>query len=284
MKVTSTKTHSANRLKFLIYGAPGVGKTTLAATLNEPVLVISAEAGLLSLAGHDIDVVDITVDDDGNRIKKEHRLNRLLKVLAWLEEPATREKYKWIFIDSLTEISENLIENLRLVYPDMKDGLKLWGDYAKKARSMVKAFRDIPHYNVVFTALEKEDKDENNRRYVKVDMSGKIGQQLPAFFDEVFWFHVEQISKTETRRLLLTSPRENVIAKDRSGKLELLEPPNLQAIVDKIWGKNAQSSGRRNLQTESATQTGKRRLPDPTEKPRTVSHNKETSRSSSGTR
>ena len=137
-------------------------------------------------------------------------------------------------MDSLTEISQNMLEALQEIYPDTKDNWTLWGDYGKKARALIKNFRDLPYYNVVMTALDKEEKDENQRRYIKVDMQGKIGTQLPAFFDEVFYMGIKQKEDGTTSRYLLTQPYENIIAKDRSGKLNQYEPPNLQAIVDKI--------------------------------------------------
>ena len=232
MKVTSTKNYSDDRLKILVYSPPGVGKTTLAKTIKEKVLIVSAEAGLLSLKGIDIDVFDLTVDENGKVVPKEQRVPRLFTLYNWLMTDEARKKYKWIFIDSLTEISQNLVEQLLLVYPDPKDGLKMWGDYAIKSRALVKTFRDLPGYHVVFTALEIEDKDENNRRYIRPDMQGKTGKQLAAFFDEVFHYEID----ADGKRMLLTQPRENVVAKDRSGALCIHELPDLWKIVEKIRG------------------------------------------------
>jgi len=231
MKVTNTKQVELQKLRFLVYGSPGVGKTTLASTIDAPTLLISAESGLLSLSGKDIDVIDISTDDNGDMIPKERRMERLGKVFQFLLEEKTRQKYDWVFIDSMTEISQNLVDQLSEVYPEKKESINMWGDYSKKARALVKSFRDIPYYNIVFTALDKTEKDENNRRFLQVDMAGKIGQQLPAFFDEVFYMG---INKDNGDRYLLTQPRENIVAKDRSGKLNMIESPNLKAIVAKI--------------------------------------------------
>lgn len=250
MKTTSTKDVSTDRLKFLIYGQPGVGKTRLAATITEPVLLISAEAGLLSLSGFDIPVIDISTDDNGEVIAKELRMAKLLKIFNWLNtDPEPRKKYKWIFVDSLTEVSQNLVENLNKVYPSKDDGYNLWGDYAKQSSAMIKGFRDIPYYNIVFTALETEDKDDNNRRFIRVDMQGKIGKRLPGFFDEVFYFHMD----TDGKRHLLTATKDNVVAKDRSGTLDTLEPPCLRTIAEKIR-KGRKNGGRNAGSNEKSTQ------------------------------
>jgi len=234
MKIQNTSTMSTQRLKMIIYGQPGVGKTSLASTLKEPTLIVSSEAGLLSLAGHSIDVIDISVDDDGKEVPRPERVSRLGEVYKFVCEEAQRKKYKWLFLDSLTEISQNLVESLQEVYPDKKDGLNLWGDYNKKMMSLIKTFRDLPYYNVVMTALEKIEKDENARRYMTIDVNGKINNRLPGLFDEVFWMHMIELEDKTSKRQLLTGTHENIAAKDRSGKLAEIEPPNLQSIVDKI--------------------------------------------------
>jgi len=232
MLVQSTKDVSTQRLKFLIYGQAGVGKTSLAATLTEKTLIISSEAGLLSLAGHDIDVIDLSVDAKGNEVPRHERAARLGEIYQFICSDAAKEKYKWIFIDSLTEIGQNVVEALQKVYPDKKDGLNLWGEYSKQMRSIVKTFRDLPFYNVVFTALQKVETDENNRRFLAIDVQGKISNQLPGYFDEVLWMHVED-DENKTRRIM-TEALDTIPAKDRSGRLDRYELPNLQMIANKI--------------------------------------------------
>jgi phage nucleotide-binding protein len=217
----------------LVYGQAGVGKTSLAKTLKEKTLIISAEAGTLSVADADIDMIDISIDDNGSLIPPSKRIERLKQVFIWICEPEQRKKYKWIFIDSLTEVSQNMIEKLQKEYPDKSDTLKLWGDYSNLSRALVKNFRDLSFYNVVFTALEAESKDNDGIRFLHPQMQGKIGrEQLAGFFDEVFYFHIDK----EGKRKLLTEATERVQAKDRSGKLDRFEGPDLQKIANKING------------------------------------------------
>ncbi len=241
MKVTSTKNYGVDTLKFLIIGEPGSGKTTLAGTIKESTIIISAEAGLLCLRDKSTDVIDISLDDEGKAVPKDKRIARLGEAYAYLNSDAARAKYKWVFIDSLTEISQNIVEQLQVEFPDRKDSLVLYGENAKRMRSLVKSFRDLPGYGVVFTALSSVEKDENNQRYTGVNIIGKMADMLPAFFDEVFYLHSEKDEESgKTKRILVTEKSDKLMAKDRSGVLDKFEPADLGHIINKIKGaKNA---------------------------------------------
>ena len=60
IKLTTTKQAAVeNGVKMTVYGVAGSGKTSLAATFDVPTVILSAEAGLLSLRGVDIPVIEI---------------------------------------------------------------------------------------------------------------------------------------------------------------------------------------------------------------------------------
>ena len=62
IKITNTK-DQANNAKVLVYGPAGIGKTVLCATLPNNI-IISAEAGLMSIADRNIDVIEINTIKD----------------------------------------------------------------------------------------------------------------------------------------------------------------------------------------------------------------------------
>ena len=233
MKIVNTKNIGHDAIKMLIFGSSGAGKTTLANTVKEPLLIISAESGLLSLADSEIDVIDISTDDIGNIMPKERRVDRLAQCYSYLLTEEARKKYKWIFLDSLTEISQCLYDKLKQEYPDRSDTLKLYGDMAERMRSIIKSFRDLPGYNVVVTALDSIDKDESGRRFITVDLIVKISNQVTQFFDEVFYLAVVEDNGVITRSLI-TGKTEKLNCKDRSGKLAFKEPADLNVVVNKI--------------------------------------------------
>jgi hypothetical protein len=99
----------------------------------------------------------------------------------------------------------------------------------------VKGFRDLNDYSVVFTCLESIEKDQNNRRYPAPDVIGKgLKEKLPSLFDEVLYMTFHPDEEGTEHRVFYTQPINDYPAKDRSGKLNTIERPNLLYIKRKI--------------------------------------------------
>lgn len=237
MKISNTKLASNNFIKALIYGASGNGKTTLAKTIADyrPV-ILNAEGGLMSLAGSDIDVIDVATDDSGKLVPITDRAARVKAAYVYLNSDEARAKYNTVFIDSLTEIGQIVHAMVAKEFPERKDALVLWGEYNSKMRDLIKAFRDLPGYHVVFTCLSKVEKDDSGKRYAAFDLQGGIAEKLPGFFDIVSYLRVNQ----EGERELICQPQDAITAKDRSSKLNKIEPANLGSLFDKILNGGSQ--------------------------------------------
>jgi len=222
----------------LVYGESGAGKTSLTKTLDGKVLIINAENGSLSLKGLDSDVYDLTKGEIGGQVIELDRTQRFHKLESFLLEIGSyRDKYDWLVFDSLTEIAQNLIEGLKSEYG--ADGFKVWGTYSEKLIGMMKTLRDVFHFNVLFLALDTVAQDENGQRFIDINIQGKkAAEAIPAQFD--FVFHLKKFTDDEgqDKRVLVTSSYKNIKAKDRSGKLNQFEEPNISKIIKKIKGEN----------------------------------------------
>lgn len=230
IKIQNTNDAVNPCVKALIYGESGTGKTSLAGTLPGKTLVISAEAGLLSLRGKNIDYVNLNTDDEGKTLlTPQEKIDRLVAVYKYL---VATKVYDNVFLDSITEIAEMQVAVVQAEFPDRKDSFPMWGEYGKRMRAIVKRFRDLEGYNVYMTCLAELDKDENMRRFWSCDVPGKIGKQLPQFFDEVLMTFVQDGEyKLQTKKL------ETNMCKDRSGKLDAVEPADLGVLMLKIFDK-----------------------------------------------
>ena len=160
-------------------------------------------------------------------------LDHLREIYAWLT--VERRPYAWIYVDSLTEITQRLLAYLKQLYPDRKDRFPMWEEYADTIRALIKAFRDQSLYSVVFTALVNVDSAKDGRRFYGVAMEHKtLRHSLPAMIDEVFAMRILTDEAGAPGRYLVTQPYEDWLGKDRSGALGLFEPPDLAAVAAKI--------------------------------------------------
>lgn len=234
MKINNTKDIQYKPSYVCVYGCSGIGKTSLAKTLPASrTLIVDAESGLASLASSDaklgIDNVSLSKDDTGQALKEEDRYKRFKEFMELVQQPEMKKKYDYIFIDSLTEIGQNIQKHMGTLY----EGYKLWGEYTSAMMSMVKFFRDLDHYTIIFVALEGRIEDESGNSSAYPDIGGKKAKEylLPAF-DECF----RMIPGDEGARWLVTKSTQKTQAKDRSGKLAELEAPHLGNILAKIRG------------------------------------------------
>lgn len=219
IEVKSTKTVTTNGIKALVYGMSGAGKTTLAGTLDRP-LVLSAESGLLALAGKDIDFIEIGSIDD----------------LRSAYDFVMKSDYKHVVLDSISEIAEVVLSEAKKA---SKDPRQAYGAMADQVTDLIRAFRDIPGRDVIFIAKAEKATDEAGRMLYSPSMPGqKVGQNMAYFFDLVLALRVEKNEENEIVRALLCNTDGLWSAKDRSGKLDLWERPNLKSIFAKIKGES----------------------------------------------
>lgn len=229
MQIKKTSSIAANRIKLVVYGAPGIGKTKLATGLPGEPFIISAERGLLSISDKDYDAVEIDKWSD---------TQDLIKLLGTDE---AKKKYRWLFIDSITELAQKLVEYLQQKYPLEKDILRLWREYDQRFTAFLKYLRDFEPYNVVFTCLEAVNIDKMNQRYYSPDVPGrKMPRRIPALFDEIFWYTKQEVNGNMTR-VLVTDAQQDAYAKDRSGQLQAIEiinrPEDFGPIISKMLRK-----------------------------------------------
>lgn len=216
----TTNQVTSHGVKILTYGLSGAGKTGAISTLPAPV-VASAESGLMPLRKMNIRFAEIKT------------LLDIIEFYMWCKSSHEATQYASIAIDSLSEIAEVVLANeLKLV----KDPRQAYGEIITKMTSLVRDFRDLPGKNVYMSAKAEFTKDDQGRMFWLPMMPGnKLGQQLPYFFDEVFYMHTQEW-EGKKYHLVQTHQSGQIVAKDRSGALQPVELADLGMLINKILG------------------------------------------------
>jgi phage nucleotide-binding protein len=221
-------------INLLVYAESGWGKTTLAGSSDavpemRKVAVLDFEGGDLSLS-HSYPNVDIIPVKDWVDVQS-----------VYDELHAGGHGYQTIVIDSLTEIQKlcmywvmkRVIDespNREEFVPSMRE----WGINLEMMRKFVRGMRDLP-YNVIFTALVADDRNQRTGITTKKpSLSGKLKNEVAAFLDVVAYGYMKEVTdqgETKQMRLLLTQSTDEVIAKDRTGKLpQVVVEPDMKQL------------------------------------------------------
>lgn len=184
-----------HKIKALVYGASGCGKTVLGSTAPKPIFA-SAEGGLLSIKDKNPQFVEI---------KSYKDLQELLNFLQ-----TQKHDFETVIIDSITEVNDIIkmdIEKRTGKAMQLQD----WGELAKKIKALFRGFRDLP-LHVIFIAQEMSEMDEGVVTKIIPSLNGKAATEIAYFMDIVGYL---MIDKTGERKLL-TNPNSKLLTKDRS--------------------------------------------------------------------
>lgn len=217
---TTNKEGASHGVKMMVYGRAGMGKTTLCGTAPSPV-IISAESGLLSLVSKQIPVLKVT------------SLQDVWDAFTWCQTKAKATGILTICLDSISEIAEKCLVTAKKKKSDPRQA---FGDMATDMIDLVKAFRDLEGFHVLVTVKETTTTDPitNVSRAEPAAPGRQFGPALPYLFDEVFHAATGQDNTGKAYHYLRTRAAFNADAKDRSGKLDEIEYPDITNIINKI--------------------------------------------------
>ncbi|MEX2454722.1 MAG: ATP-binding protein [Rhodospirillaceae bacterium] len=246
-------------VKGTIFGKSGIGKTSLLWTLDPATtLFIDLEAGDLAIEGWSGDSVrprtwaecrDFAVFIGGpNPALRDDQVYSEAHYAAVCErfgDPTALDRYDTVFIDSITVAGRLCFQWCKgqpEAFSDKTGKPDVRGAYGLHGREMIAWLTHLQHTrakNVWFVGILDEKLDDFNRRIYQPQIDGsKTGLELPGIVDEVLTMaEIKDDSGTPYRVFVCQTINQwNFPAKDRSGRLDLIEEPHLGRLMAKIRG------------------------------------------------
>lgn len=196
-------------LKALVYGQPGIGKSTVASSMPDSVL--------------------IDCDNGVHRISPEHRIPFLPvksydEVLELLASPEI-QPFKTIIFDTAGKLLDFIAQYIIKREPKMgrKDGALTLQGYGVRKYEFINLLKRITimQKHVIFVAHEIEERDSDSR-YIRPEIGGSSGADLIKELDIVGY--MEAIGR---KRTISFSPSDKYYAKNAAHLDDVIEVPEL---------------------------------------------------------
>ena len=243
MKLTTSNSTQVTRIKALLYGDSGTGKTTSLGTLSEDkTLIIAGERSLIPLRHRAYPVA---------RIEEWGDIETTLTDLR--NDPTVNGKaIATIAVDSLFTISEMCKDQItgvdrkalmmmrskgktdkpENIHVDLL-GKEDWNLYQTRMRQVIAALVNLPFHVVMLCLADwREDSQTSISRRVP-KLNGALAVDVAAYFDLVMHFEIQQGGG----RVWRTANDNRAIAKDASAALDQLEAPDWAKVFGKILAK-----------------------------------------------
>lgn len=224
MEIKSTSDfNETGKLRFVVYGSSGAGKTKLISTLPGRVLILDTDKGLATIRKSNIDYVTAT------------NWKEVKEFLAYLRTEECLKKYDFIVFDTLTAIFDSYMIELeeKEKKRDKPDKFNVYKQFLDFAMAFFANLRDQQNYHTLTLCQMGERENSDGITEKSYAIPGQARNRMTEFFDEVFALRVDK----EGVRYLQTVSQAGYLAKDRSNVLDKHEPADLSKIIDKIKGK-----------------------------------------------
>ena len=244
-------------IKGVIFGKHGIGKTSLLWTLDtDTTLFFDLEAGDLAVEGWTGDSIEtrtwqgcrdyavyIGGPNPALRSDQAYSQAHFDVVCEKFGDRSVLDKYKTIFVDSISDAARYCLQwckgqpqaySERTGKPDTRGA---YGLHGQEMIAWLSHLQHTRHKNVWFVGKLDEKTDDFNRKYFTPQIDGsKTALELPGIVDQVITLaEIHSDNGTAYRAFINhTLNPYGYPAKDRSGRLDMIEEPHLSRLMEKI--------------------------------------------------
>lgn len=207
-------------VKMIGFGAPGSGKTPIAATAPRPV-ILATEAGMLSMKGV-------------NHIPayKAEKANEIEDFFTWWFGSDEVKNFDTLAVDSFSHLASVILENEKT---QKKHGPAAYGGMSEKVYGWAeKLFAQEEKH--VYLICQQGTVDEGGIQKRRPVFPGQdLNTRVPHLFDLIA--HIGEANVPGQKgpvQAIRCKASFDIMSRDRSGMLAEYEPPNLSHIFEKM--------------------------------------------------
>lgn len=232
MPNTKTLNTDNMKLKVLVYGGSGTGKTTFSATFPKP-FIFDFDGGLLSVRGRDIEY-ETYVDKSMLRPDAFERFSTKLEELHGMASLP----YQTVVLDSITTMQEAVLRSIQSTNRTLgkQTTLQEWGMLVGKMEDILYRINSL-NVNIVAIAHEQIVQDEISSEIMVLPLI--VGKKLPdrigLWFDEVYNSRVDRGQGGRPTYQMMTVADRKYKAKSRLNCFDVIETGlTYQIMIDKL--------------------------------------------------
>jgi hypothetical protein len=223
------------RLKVLLYGLSGMGKTTMAATFPKP-LFLDLEGGMLSVRKFK------PLRFPANPSESVRSYPQVVEFYQYVAN-AVNPPFQTIVIDSLNELQSLITQYVVTKFTGIKrqysDQMTL-ADYGKANRDVskvVRLFLNLP-YNIVFTAAstQKEIGDEADTMITPKFVGRQVGPDVQKMMDMIGYCYAKEMPDKSNQHYVSFHMTTKYLAKDRLGIVKRDIPNSYESLIHSTKG------------------------------------------------
>lgn len=227
------------RFNAIIYGRPGAGKTTCAATAPGPILFADCDQGLLALQNPDPTLIkELGINLDDLFFEPIKSFADMVNLIQKVGNECKADPNWWgtVVVDNLTELQRVLMNDILKQADRVLPQLQDWNLILMQMQAIVRQLRNLP-IHTIFLAHERST--ENG---IGPALSGRIEEELPGYVDTMARYTMLEKPDPQNKdivkviRKLRLRPQLGAVevnAKCRSSRLGDWEEPHITKLIQK---------------------------------------------------
>lgn len=209
-----------NGVKAIVYGLPGAGKTPVVKTAPRPV-ILAVEPGMMSMRdAHNIPAYEA------------YSFEKIDEFFKWWFGSSEVSAFDTLAIDSLSQMAEIALDHFKA---RNKDGRKAYGEMSDWVMGHVNKLFYMPQKHMYLICKQAKIDSGSGNYFLPYFPGNDLDVKIPHLFDEILRLdnavRIPGLLKEVTA--FQTKESFNYKARDRSGKLDEFEQPDLTNLFNK---------------------------------------------------